>query len=68
MQQAANRIVIRGEIPPFFMKKLKLIYEMLGFKLAAEVSRGRLAWPDKPRGNLFQHLSQTSPHQAHKIS
>ena len=32
----------------------KLIYKMLGFKLAAEVSRGKIAWPDKPRGNLFQ--------------
>jgi agmatinase len=31
----------------------KLIYKMLGFKLAAEVSRGRLTWPDIPRGNLF---------------
>jgi agmatinase len=31
----------------------KLIYKMLGFKLAAEVSRGRLNWPDKPRGALF---------------
>ena len=31
----------------------KLIYKMLGFKLAAEVSRGRQIWPDKPRGNLF---------------
>ena len=35
----------------------KLIYKMLGFKLAAEVSRGRLTWPGKPRGNLFQHFS-----------
>jgi agmatinase len=34
----------------------KLIYKMLGFKLAAEVSRGRLTWPDIPRGNLFQHF------------
>jgi len=32
----------------------KLIYKMLGFKLAAEVSRGKITWPDKPRGNLFQ--------------
>ena len=31
----------------------KLIYKMLGFKLAAEVSRGKLDWPDKPRGKLF---------------
>ena len=31
----------------------KLIYKMLGFKLAAEVNRGRLSWPDKPRGKLF---------------
>jgi len=35
----------------------KLIYKMLGFKLAAEVSRGRRIWPDRPRGNLFQHFS-----------
>ena len=35
----------------------KLIYKMLGFKLAAEVRRGTMAWPDKPRGNLFQHFS-----------
>lgn len=34
----------------------KLIYKMLGFKLAAEVRRGRLNWPNKPRGNLFQNL------------
>lgn len=34
----------------------KLIYKMLGFKLAAEVSRGTLTWPDMPRGNLFQHF------------
>jgi len=32
----------------------KLIYKMLGLKLAAEVSRGRLSWPDKPRGALFK--------------
>ena len=31
----------------------KLIYKMLGFKLAAEVYRGSLNWPDKPRGSLF---------------
>lgn len=31
----------------------KLIYKMLGFKLAAGVNRGVLDWPDKPRGNLF---------------
>jgi agmatinase len=31
----------------------KLIYKMLGFKLAAEVRRGPLTWPDKPRGSLF---------------
>ena len=34
----------------------KLIYKMLGFKLAAEVRRGRIDWPDKPGGNLFQTL------------
>jgi len=32
----------------------KLIYKMLGFKLAAEVSRGSLAWPVRPRGKLFE--------------
>jgi N1-aminopropylagmatine ureohydrolase len=31
----------------------KLIYKMLGFKLEAEVNRGRLCWPDKPRRKLF---------------
>jgi agmatinase len=31
----------------------KLIYKMLGFKFAAEVSRSGLSWPDKPRGKLF---------------
>jgi agmatinase len=31
----------------------KLIYKMLGFKLAGEVRRGRLTWPNKPRGSLF---------------
>ena len=31
----------------------KLIYKMLGFKLAAEVSRRRFTWPRKPSGNLF---------------
>jgi agmatinase len=31
----------------------KLIYKMLGFKLAAEVNRGKSGWPAKPRGNLF---------------
>jgi len=35
----------------------KLIYKMLGFKLAAEVNRGRLHWPKRPRGNLFRHFS-----------
>jgi agmatinase len=34
----------------------KLVYKMLGFKLADEVRRGRIDWPDKPRGNLFQAL------------
>ena len=32
----------------------KLIYKMLAFKLAAEISRGRLSWPEKPRGKLFR--------------
>ncbi|MBW2469971.1 MAG: hypothetical protein JRE62_11765, partial [Deltaproteobacteria bacterium] len=32
----------------------KLIYKMLGFKLAAEVDYGRMSWPDAPRGSLFE--------------
>lgn len=35
----------------------KLVYKMLGFKLAAEVRRGRLSWPKRPSGNLFKHFS-----------
>jgi len=31
----------------------KLIYKMLGFKLAADVRRGTLNWPATPRGTLF---------------
>ena len=31
----------------------KLIYKMLGFKLAAEVHHGRMSWPAAPRGSLF---------------
>ncbi len=31
----------------------KLVYKMLGFKLASEVKAGRLQWPEKPVGNLF---------------
>ena len=31
----------------------KLVYRMLGFKLAAEVARGRFDWPREPRGPLF---------------
>lgn len=31
----------------------KLIYKMLGFKMGAQVSRGRSNWPDKPRGKVF---------------
>lgn len=31
----------------------KLIYKMLGFKLASQISRGLMDWPDKPRGSLF---------------
>jgi agmatinase len=34
----------------------KLIYKMLGFKLAAEVRRGRMKWPENPKGNLFQNF------------
>ena len=32
----------------------KLIYKMLGFKLAAEVDHGRMRWPAQPRGGLFE--------------
>ena len=32
----------------------KLIYKMLGFKLAAEVDHGRMSWPAMPRGRLFE--------------
>lgn len=35
----------------------KLVYRMLGMKMAAEVARGRLAWPREPRGPLFSNLS-----------
>lgn len=31
----------------------KLIYRMLGFKLASEVKRGRIEWPVKPNGNIL---------------
>ena len=31
----------------------KLIYKMLGFKLAADVNRGLIEWPHQPCGNLF---------------
>jgi len=31
----------------------KLIYKMLGFKLAASVHQGLLDWPNQPTGNLF---------------
>ena len=31
----------------------KLIYKMLGFKLATAVNRGLQGWPDRPRGSLF---------------
>jgi agmatinase len=31
----------------------KLIYKMLGFKLASEVNSGRMQWPDKPAGKIF---------------
>lgn len=31
----------------------KLIYKMLGFKLAGKVKKEQLAWPNKPRGNIF---------------
>jgi len=32
----------------------RLAYKMLGFKLAAEVARGKLSWPEKPAGPLFK--------------
>jgi agmatinase len=32
----------------------RLAYKMLGFKLAAEVARGRLRWPVSPSGALFR--------------
>jgi agmatinase len=31
----------------------KMIYKMLGFKLADEVRRGNTTWPHEPRGSLF---------------
>jgi agmatinase len=31
----------------------KLLYKMLGFRLAAAVQHGRADWPQKPQGNLF---------------
>lgn len=31
----------------------KLIYKMLGFKLASSVAQGLIRWPDKPAGSLF---------------
>lgn len=31
----------------------KLIYKMLGFKLATAVRQGRLNWPQHPHGNIF---------------
>jgi agmatinase len=31
----------------------KLMYKMLGFKLAAAVSRGVTDWPDYPQGNVL---------------
>jgi len=31
----------------------RLVYKMLGYKLAAAVQRGRCNWPVKPAGNLF---------------
>lgn len=32
----------------------RLAYKMLGFKLAAEVTRGNLNWPERPAGPLFK--------------
>ncbi len=31
----------------------KLIYRMLGFKMASEVKRGKMYWPEEPMGPLF---------------
>jgi len=31
----------------------KLIYRMLGFKLASEVDRGRIRWPEQPAGPIL---------------
>jgi agmatinase len=33
----------------------KLIYRMLGFKLASSVAQGLIGWPDKPAGCLFRY-------------
>jgi hypothetical protein len=41
-------------------------FQMLGLKLEAEVRCGRLNWPDKPRGNLFQDFSEWNIEPAHK--
>ena len=35
----------------------KLVYRMLGMKMAAEVARGRADWPREPRGPLFSRLT-----------
>lgn len=31
----------------------KLIYKMLGFKLASRVSKGLITWPDRPQGSIL---------------
>lgn len=35
----------------------KLIYKMLGFKLASSVAQGLIHWPEKPLGSLFPFRS-----------
>lgn len=42
-----------GQDPNSAFAVAKLIYKMLGFKLSAKMNSGRLSWPDKPRGVLF---------------
>jgi len=32
----------------------KLLYKMLGYKLAAAVAKGSLRWPKAPAGTLFR--------------
>ncbi|HNW61025.1 MAG TPA: agmatinase [bacterium] len=62
-----NRIFMRKKVVGFDLVELaydendrnsafctaRLAYKMLGFKLAAEVARGKLSWPEKPAGAIF---------------